>query len=251
MSNLIYIMGKSSSGKDTIYQKLVERMETNSYVLYTTRPMRDGEQEGREYYFISNEKYKELEDEGKVIEARHYNVINAEGNKDVWTYATIDDEQWDKKGDFITIGSIESYNSLKEYLAKHPERNLHLLPIYIQISEEERRVRAIKRENEKAKPNFEEMERRLKADNIDFSDEKLAEAGITINDSFENEDLDFCVNEIIRHIDMEIELRNGQKFEKLHLMPTKYNIKQREEIRSKEKEILTGIKNKEEDGEER
>ena len=42
---LIYIMGKSSSGKDTIYRILKENFGT--YVLYTTRPMRDGEKEVR------------------------------------------------------------------------------------------------------------------------------------------------------------------------------------------------------------
>lgn len=200
MSNLIYIMGKSSSGKDTIYQKLVERMDTNSYVLYTTRPMRDGEKEGREYNFITREEYKKLEKSGKVIEARHYNVVNAEGNKDVWTYATIDDKQWEKAGDFLTIGTLESYNSIKKYLRNHPERHLSLLPVYIRIDEEERRIRSTKRENEKARPNFEEMERRLKADNIDFSQEKLEEAGITLAQTFENDNLEDCVNKIEKYI---------------------------------------------------
>ena len=95
------------------------------------------------------------------------------------------------------------------------------------------------------------MERRLKADNIDFSDEKLYEAGITKSDSFENEDLDFCVNEIIHHIDMKIQLRNGQKFEKLTMKPTEYSEKEREKIRKKEKEIFSKIKNRDDDDGER
>ena len=238
MSNLIYIMGKSASGKDTIYKKVKEKIDSNVYVLYTTRPMREGEQEGREYNFITNEQFEKLEKEGKVIEARHYNVVNAQGEKDVWTYATIDDKQWEKQGNFITIGTLESYNSIKNYLENHPEKDLKLLPVYIYIDEEERRKRAINREEQSGKPNYEEMERRLKADNIDFSDEKLEEAGITGKDSFENGDLDFCVNEIVRYIDIEIQLRNGQKFEKLTMVPQQFNKKEREEIKQKEKEIF-------------
>ena len=251
MSNLVYIMGKSASGKDTVYKKIKENMDANVYVLYTTRPMRNGEQDGREYHFITKEEYRKLEEQGKVIESRHYNVVNAEGKKDIWTYATIDDKQWEKQGNFLTIGTLESYNSIKKYLENHPEKDLKLLPIYIYIDENERRNRAINREKQNKKPNYEEMERRLKADNIDFSDEKLNEAGITGTDSFENEDLDFCVNEIVRHIDMEIQLRKGQKFEKLTMMPKEYSKKEREEIKRKENEILSKGKSKDDDDGER
>ena len=251
MSNLVYIMGKSASGKDTVYRKIKGSIDVNDYILYTTRPMRDGEQNGREYHFITKKEYGKLEEEGKVIESRHYNVVNAEGNKDIWTYATIDDEQWNKHGNFLTIGTLESYSSIKKYLENHPEKDLKLLPIYIYIDENERRNRAINREKQNKKPNYEEMERRLKADNIDFSDEKLYEAGITESDSFENEDLDFCVNEIIHHIDMKIQLRNGQKFEKLTMKPTEYSEKEREKIKKKEKEIFSKIKNKNDDDGER
>lgn len=247
MSNLIYIMGKSSSGKDTIYQKLVKRMDTNVYVLYTTRPMRDGEQEGREYNFITREKYKELEENGKVIEARHYNVVNSEGNKDVWTYATIDDDQWKKEGDFLTIGTPESFLSIKDYLEKHNENGLKLLPVYIYIDEEERRERAIKRENEKAKPNFKEMERRLKADNIDFSVENLKKAGINEDYMFENDDLEECVDNIVNYIE-ENKMKNYRIVTLKPMMPIKYSPAQRAEIRRKEAEILNSGKNKD-DGE--
>lgn len=49
MGKIFYIMGKSSSGKDTIYSRLLEdsQLGLSRIVLYTTRPMREGEQEGR------------------------------------------------------------------------------------------------------------------------------------------------------------------------------------------------------------
>ena len=38
--NIIYIMGKSSSGKDTIFNIIKNKLEVNTYVMYTTRPIR-------------------------------------------------------------------------------------------------------------------------------------------------------------------------------------------------------------------
>ena len=65
-------MGKSSSGKDTIYRKLQEseNLKLGRLVLYTTRPIRDGEKEGQEYHFVDEAKYFEFNKAEKVIEAR-------------------------------------------------------------------------------------------------------------------------------------------------------------------------------------
>lgn len=62
MGKIFCIMGKSSSGKDTIYKNLLEREELGMkrIVLYTTRPVRAGEKNGEEYFFVDQEKYEEL-----------------------------------------------------------------------------------------------------------------------------------------------------------------------------------------------
>ena len=53
MGKMIYLMGKSSSGKDTIYRRLLGRRKANfkRVVPYTTRPIRMGETDGEEYHF--------------------------------------------------------------------------------------------------------------------------------------------------------------------------------------------------------
>lgn len=205
MSNFIYIMGKSSAGKDTIYQRVKDKIDINVYVPYTTRPMRDGEQDGREYYFLERKQFEELQKQDKVMEHRDYNVINKIGEKDIWTYATIADSQWEKQGDFLSIGTLESYTSILEYLKEHPEKDLNMIPVYIAIDEQERERRARKREESQKKPNYEEMKRRLEADNIDFSEENLKKAGIGDKQTFENYDLDECVETIVRYIQREKE----------------------------------------------
>ena len=83
-------MGKSSSGKDNIFKALVGDKELNlkTVIMYTTRPMRAGEKEGVEYYYVDNEKALELEAADKVIEMRTYNTVYGE-----WKYFTVDDGQ--------------------------------------------------------------------------------------------------------------------------------------------------------------
>jgi len=193
MANLFYIMGKSSTGKDTIYKRIKQEIDIKEYVLYTTRPMRDGEKEGVDYYYVSNEQMQNLKMQGKVIESRTYQTV-----KGPWTYATIADKQLEQRGDILTIGTLESYRMMREYFKTRED--IELLPIYIKIDEQERRKRAIKREETQKEPNYAEVERRLNADNIDFSEENLELCGITQKETFENYDLDKCVKEILEYM---------------------------------------------------
>ena len=69
MGKIFYIMGKSASGKDKIYSRLAGNKELNlkKLILYTTRPVRDGEENGKQYYFTDEKKLQEFKTEGKVI----------------------------------------------------------------------------------------------------------------------------------------------------------------------------------------
>ena len=72
MGKIFYLMGKSSSGKDTIYKELVsdEELRLKTIVPYTTRPIREGETDGVEYYFSGEEELEPLLADGKIIELR-------------------------------------------------------------------------------------------------------------------------------------------------------------------------------------
>lgn len=194
MKQFFYIMGKSATGKDTIYKKLKEKMDMNSYLLYTTRPMRQGEKDGVDYHFVTDEKMREYEEQDKIIEIRKYNTV-----KGIWKYATVADEQFQQEGNILTVGTLESYQSMRSYFQKNSD--WELLPIYIEIPEEERRKRAIEREKKQLKPDYEEMERRLHADNQDFSEEKIRKAGIKPEQRFTNDDLEICVSQIQEYME--------------------------------------------------
>lgn len=95
MSKLFCIMGKSASGKDTIFKRLVqdEVLNLKTVVSYTTRPMREGEQEGVEYHFVSPQTLETLRNEGRVIECRDYHTVHG-----LWNYFMVDDGQIDFPG---------------------------------------------------------------------------------------------------------------------------------------------------------
>jgi guanylate kinase len=191
MGKIFYIMGKSASGKDKIYSRLAEneQLDLKKLILYTTRPIRDGEENGKQYYFVDDKKFKEIKEKGALIEAREYQTVYG-----IWTYFTADDGQIDlQNSDYIGIGTLESYLKLKKYYGEQG-----VCPVYIEVEDGERLARALKRENKQETPKYEEMCRRFLADQSDFSEENIQHSGI--KKRFENDDLDVCVKEIEDYI---------------------------------------------------
>lgn len=191
MGKIICLMGKSSSGKDTIYKNLLQEKDVTFYriIPYTTRPIRSGETDGVEYYFTDNAGLAKLCAEQKVIEQRAYHTVYG-----VWNYFTVDDGQIDlSKGNYLLIGTLEAYIRLKEHYG-----NEAVLPIYIEVDDGLRLERALQRERHQLQPKYAEMCRRFLADEEDFSEEKLTEAGITKR--FVNEGLATVISQILEYI---------------------------------------------------
>lgn len=195
---IVYLMGKSASGKDTIYRSLRACKDFNfrTIVMYTTRPIRDSEMNGREYFFIDAARAREIEESGKLIEERIYNTVYGP-----WKYMTVDDGQFNSDGLYLTIGTIESYNRIKEYFGRKA-----VLPIYIEIDDGIRLERALARERRQKNPKYEEMCRRFLADQEDFSEEHLREA--EIERRFDNGDIESSVRRISQYIAENISDKN-------------------------------------------
>ena len=67
--NLIIISSPSGGGKGTLIKEILKTVLNIGYsVSYTTRPMREGEENGRHYFFVSQAKYKDLIKEGEFLE---------------------------------------------------------------------------------------------------------------------------------------------------------------------------------------
>lgn len=188
MGKIFYIMGKSSTGKDTIFKEVAGRQELGlrNLVMYTTRPIREKETDGVEYHFVTEAEAEELQRQGKIIELRAYHTVHG-----IWKYFTVDDEHTDlEHHDYIAIGTLESYVKLKEYYGDEK-----VVPIYIEVDDGSRLERALKRERKPQNRKFEEMCRRFLADAADFSEENLQKAGITRR-FYNDNDREECMQEV-------------------------------------------------------
>lgn len=195
MGKIYCVMGKSSSGKDSIYHEIMEKgaLGLKPIIPYTTRPIRDGEQDGREYHFCTEDTVQRLQDAGRIMELRAYNTVYG-----VWKYFTVDDEQINlNKYNYLYIVTLEGYTKIREYFGAD-----RVVPIYIEVEDGERLMRAIAREQKQDVPKYEEMCRRFLADSADFCDEKLVEAGVVRR--FSNNDFVQTVQEVTAYIADEI-----------------------------------------------
>lgn len=191
MGKMIYLMGKSSTGKDTIYRRLLEweDFKLKTVVPYTTRPIRVGEEEGKEYHFTDDKGFRLLAAQGKVVEDRAYHTYHG-----LWRYFTVDDGSIHLDQDnYLIIGTLESYHKTAEYFGREK-----VVPIYLELDDGIRLQRALDRERRQENPKYQEMCRRFLADAEDFSEEKIAGEGIIRR--FSNDDLERCLEEIKSYI---------------------------------------------------
>lgn len=195
MGKIFCLMGKSSSGKDTIYRELFKRPDISlkKIIPYTTRPIREGEEEGREYHFCNEDQVTQLQNADKIVELRTYDTVYG-----VWKYFTVDDGQVDlEDNSYLLIGTLETYVKIRQYYGA-----AQVVPVYIEVEDGERLLRAIAREKEQMIPKYTEMCRRFLADSEDFSEEKLKEAGVSVR--FENEKLENTIDKVAAYIRQQV-----------------------------------------------
>lgn len=166
MSKIFCLVGKSASGKDTIYKEIVSAYgnKLECVVLGTTRPMRTGERNGVDYWFFNDEELLKLEQEGKVIEKRQYNTMQG-----IWSYFTLEFDLSSDKN-HILITTLEGAKSITEHYGEDKVR-----VIYLAIDDKERLLRCIDRESRQKNPDYSEVCRRFISDQKDFSQEKISE----------------------------------------------------------------------------
>ncbi len=195
MGKIFCVMGKSATGKDTIYQKLLHEnaLCLKRIIPYTTRPIREGEEAGREYHFCTEADVQRLEAEGRIVELRAYDTVYG-----VWKYFTVDDGNIQvEKENYLLIGTLEAYIKIRDYFGKE-----NVIPIYIEVEDGERLLRAISREKQQDVPKYEEMCRRFLADAQDFSEQNLKKA--EIEKRFVNLTLHKTIDEIETYIQSQI-----------------------------------------------
>ena len=164
MSRIFCIVGKSCSGKDTLYARILAQNRPGlvPVVPCTTRPRRPGEVEGQSYHFVTQEQLRQYENQGQVIEKREYHTTQG-----LWTYFTL---RFELDTDRLLITTLEGARTLMNFYG--PEA---VVVIYLFLDDRTRLLRYIDRESRQKHPDYAEVCRRFLADQTDFSEERLAQ----------------------------------------------------------------------------
>lgn len=111
MGKVVLFLGPSASGKDTIIRRIVKenKYAFKEIIMHTTRPMRAGEINGREYFFDTTAEKDELIRQNKIIEIREYDTRFG-----IWYYYTVEDEIDLQKSNYIGSNTLIG---LDKYLA--------------------------------------------------------------------------------------------------------------------------------------
>lgn len=161
---MIIILGESGSGKTTLQKYICEHTNHKKVISHTTRPMRNGEVDGKDYYFINENTFHEMLNNKKFAEASCYRD---------WFYAVSYDELFDNS---CFVATPRGARLIKK-IAK--EKELNITTIYLKVDKVSRLIQLLKRDGEKG---LDESYRRVTSDSGMF-DGIEDEVDIVINNS--------------------------------------------------------------------
>ena len=162
MNKIIVLCGGAASGKDSIMRMLIRDDGYQPCISHTTRPMREGEVEGREYYFVPMSNFLEELYAKKFVEVREYNTVDG-----LWLYGMSYKELDTRlaKGDVVMILDIKGMLELKQ--SKYRDM---IVSFYINVDENTRLERYLNRDGGLTLNKVQECARRFEADREDFKD---------------------------------------------------------------------------------
>ena len=128
---MIILVGESGSGKSTIEKILDEKYGYKKTVSYTTRPPREGEEEGVDYKFINADEFTEKFNDGFFVEVGAYNN---------WWYGTRE-EQYSKNT--VCVLTPHGLRQIKKNLKNQDDLDIHTF--YIKVPRRDRLVKMLQR----------------------------------------------------------------------------------------------------------
>lgn len=176
--SVIALMGKAGSGKDTILHTIMKKCPNtfNEIVSCTTRPPREGEVDGVNYYFITEEEFAERIKRGDMLEYTGFNG---------WFYGTDKSQLSDNKAN-IGVFNPTGIRALQQ------DPTIALQVYYVRAPAKQRLLRQLNREED---PNVKEIIRRFSADEKDFCNIFTIDFCELQNDV--TSDLEKCANVVI------------------------------------------------------
>ena len=174
---VIALIGEAGSGKDFLLRCVLSNFPTtfNEIISCTTRPMRMGEVDGKNYYFLTDERFQQLIKEDQMLETAEFNG---------WYYGTMKQALSEEK---VNIG-VFNPTGIRSLLKRE---DIELKVFYVRAPAKKRLIRQLNREDN---PNVDEVIRRYTTDKEDFSKIDFEYYELT-NET--QEDLDNNVQEIL------------------------------------------------------
>lgn len=170
MKNTLFVfLGKSASGKDSIMKKFIEELHMIKVPEITTRPKREGEEEGKNYYFVTNEEFDKEVELGEIRGATFYDT-----DKGIWKYGIriedlVDIVSENDSGAALITNPITFTEMVEKKIFKH----VNVVVIYVHRKLKKRLVASIKRDT---LANSEEILNRFLRDEHDFDTNEFLNA---------------------------------------------------------------------------
>lgn len=114
---MIVLLGASASGKSTLQKALMDTGKFKKIVTYTTRPPRQGEEDGVDYHFIDEDKFQSLKEGDFFIETAEYRG---------WHYGTAKKSCICKNDNYIAVLTPAGLRALKRF-------GIDVISIYLRV----------------------------------------------------------------------------------------------------------------------
>ena len=180
---MVIIMGKTSSGKDTVVNELISKYGFRKCVTYTTRLMRDGEKQDITYHFITEDDFKQKIRENFFAEYKSYDTEFG-----IWYYGVALEDVENADDKTVIILTPDGYRDVIKKVKNKPKS------IYIYANNSTIKERLINRGDDPK-----EAQRRLEHDNIDFKGVETEVDKIVYNNKGSN--INDVVNKILKYLE--------------------------------------------------
>jgi guanylate kinase len=138
------LVGKAASGKTHLKERLIN-CGFKGEISYTTRPKRDNEIHGKDYFFVAEHEFQQMKDNDEFYECQNFNG---------WWYGTTKEAFFNSDVFIFTPSGVKDIKS---------EDRVNCFIIFLDIPENIRRERLLLRSD------ADKVDRRLAADELDFS----------------------------------------------------------------------------------
>lgn len=147
---MLVILGESGSGKTTFQKYICEKTDMKPVVSIATRPERKNEENGKDYWFVTQDEYNQKLNNNELVESAIYNN---------WFYGVTKEEIEDNK---VFVATPHGLRVLKKYIKNNKlENQLHITSVYLKVDRVSRLISLLNRDGEE---NIEESIRRNQTD---------------------------------------------------------------------------------------